>query len=111
MDAFAESDLGTLDDDGYALDSTRDNDSSTSSWTGRSYSFDNTGNSSSVLGFIVAPSSIDPADSFTDPDSLNAAYAGVTRTEVELGHEDHTVTYYVYTFTVGANSAITIDVA
>ena len=110
MDEFAESELGTLDNSGYSLD--HDSIStSTSNWrTQDPYTMTNT-SSSAVLGFIVAPSSIDPADSFTDPNSLNAAYAGVTRTEIELGHTDHTVTYYVYTFTVGANSTITIDVA
>ena len=115
MDAFAESDLGTLDDDGYALDSTRDNDSSTGSWTGRSYQFDNSANTASALGFIVAPSSIDtdvgPDARFRDPDSLDAPIAGITRTPVMLGHADHQVQYYVYTFTLTAGAILNVDVS
>ena len=110
-EAFAESDLGTLDDDGYALDSTRDNDSGTGNWTGRSYQFDNSAGAGSVLGFIVAPSSIDIDTRFTDPDSLDAAIAGITITPVMLGHADHQVQYYVYTFTLTAGAILNVDVS
>ena len=114
MDAFAESDLGTLDDDGYSLSATRNNDSGTGNWTGRSYQFDASADTESTLGFIVAPSSIsvDPADlNFRDPDSLNAAIAGITITPVMLGHADHQVQYYVYTFTLTAGAILNVDVS
>ena len=74
------------------------------------YGFQNTGATTRSV-FLVAPSSVDPATAFTDPQSLNAAFSGITRTEVALGHPGHGVTYYVYTFTVGPNSTIAINVA
>ena len=74
------------------------------------YGFQNTGASTRSV-FIVAPSSVDPATAFTDPQSFGSAFSGITRTEVNLGHSGHTVTYYVYTFTIGPNSTLTINVA
>ena len=74
------------------------------------YGFQNTGATTRSV-FLVAPSSVDPATAFTDPQSLNAAFSGITRTEIELGHPGHGVTYYVYTFTVGPASTLTFNVA
>ena len=74
------------------------------------YGFQNTGANTRNV-FLVAPSSVDPATAFTDPQSLNAAFSGITRTEIELGHPGHPVTYYVYTFTVGPASTLTFNVA
>ena len=74
------------------------------------YGYQNTGANPLNL-FLVAPSSVDPATAFTDPQTFNAAFNGVTRTEIELGHPGHGVTYYVYTFTAKAGETIAINVA
>ena len=110
MDAFTESMLGTLDNSGYSLD--HDSISTqTSNWRSQDpYTMANI-SSSPVLGFIVAPSIVDTDTAFTDPGSFDSAYLGITRTDVMLGHTDHQVQYYVYTFTVPANGTLTIDVA
>ena len=107
--AFAESDLGTLSNDtGYALDHFHQGSSSTGWRNQDPYTFtNNTG--SAVNGIIVAPSSVDPTDAFRDT-AFNLPLQGITRTEIELGHTDHTVTYYVYTFNVGANSVVSFNV-
>ena len=110
MTPFAESELGTLDNSGYSLDEDSIS-TSTSNWrTQDPYTMTNT-SSSPVLGFIVAPSIVDTDTAFTDPGSFGSAYLGITRTDVMLGHTDHQVQYYVYTFNVPANGMITIDVA
>ena len=74
------------------------------------YGFRNTSTDTLSL-FLVAPTSVDPATAFTDPQTFGAAWDGVTRTEISLGHPGHPVTYYVYTFTVTGNSTIAINVA
>ena len=109
MTPFAESELGTLDNSGYSLGHDSISTSTSNCRTQDPYTFTNT-SSSAVLGFIVAPSSVDPASDFTDT-QFNLPLTGVTRTEVMLGHTDHQIQYYVYTFTVGANSTITFNVA
>ena len=106
--------LGTLSNSGYAtpsggqvFDTTSTN---TGAWRNRQYSYTNS-TGASVTFYIWAASSVDPSSAFTDPNSLNAVIAGVTRTSVQLGHSGHQVTYYRYAFTVGANSTQVIDVA
>ena len=74
------------------------------------YGYQNTGANPLNL-FLVAPSSVDPATAFTDPQTFNAAFNGVTRTEVSLGHAGHQVVYYVYTFNAKAGETIAINVA
>ena len=74
------------------------------------YGYQNTGANPLNL-FLVAPSSVDPVTAFTDPQTFNAAFNGVTRTEVSLGHAGHQVVYYVYTFTAKAGETIAINVA